>query len=145
MQPYGDSYDGDGHGVPKSDEGTFASAVDGAFDHVLQDANKVVVPSINDEFIRTESGTKTYSNKAYFAGQSAAQGSFKLSPPVVEVFHLGSADELKAYNDILARSASMTGGDPQIHILQHERQFWQGEFVIYLMYSKYWYLLPGQS
>lgn len=145
MPDYGESYDGDGHGVKKSDEGSFASVVGGSFGDVVGKSAHILVRDINDEFLTRESGVRTHVNKAFYDGQSSDPGMYKLSSPIVEVFHLDNVDELKKYNDLLARTVSMTGGDPQIHILQHERQFWQGEFVVYVMYAKYMYLLPGQS
>lgn len=136
-----------GTGVPKEegDRGSFSEVAGSMVRDFVSGDGRVLVHDINNEFITDGAGVRTHMNKPYYKGQSSDPGKFKLSPPIADVFDLGKEGELERYNKLLQCTGERTGDDPIINIITMDRQFWQGSFIVYVTYVKYFYLLPNQS
>lgn len=122
--------------VPSDEEGSIAFDAD-------DKPQEIKIRDINDRFIYDKTGTKKLWNKPFFKGQSKKQGFWQYGYPITKVFHLEKPEELDEYNKLLCQVGTEFK-DPNLTIIYHDRQFFNGEFIVLVTYKEIWYLLPKQ-
>lgn len=91
------------------------------------------------EYLLDALGQKEWSETPVFAGQYAEPKLCKRDAPVAETFDLADEEQLKKYNALLKK---LDPAGPSIEIICEDRKFYRGKFVVFVTYSKIWYLLP---
>lgn len=90
------------------------------------------------EFIEDSLGFRKYSSNPVFENQFS-NDSIKRSAPIADVFRISDPEELTRYNSLLAKCDPV---DPSIEIISQDKQFYAGEFFVYVEYCKVWYPIP---
>lgn len=91
------------------------------------------------EYLLDALGQKEWSETPVFAGQYAEPKLCKRDAPIAETFDLADEKQLKKYNALLKK---LDPAGPSIEIICEDRKFYRGKFVVFVTYSKIWYLLP---
>lgn len=91
------------------------------------------------EYLLDALGQKEWSETPAFAGQYAEPRLCRRDAPIAETFDLADEKQLKKYNALLKK---LDPAGPSIEIICEDRKFYRGKFVVFVTYSKIWYLLP---
>lgn len=101
-----------------------------------------------NEFILSDLGDKKWSNIPQTKNQLEKEGMYAYGAPEARVFNISTDEGLKEYNELLAEtgpSGKNMDGDPKVIIIQIKDRFHEGNFYVYALYRKVWYLMPGRS
>lgn len=94
------------------------------------------------EYLLDSLGQREWSETPVFEGQYSDARLCKRDAPTAVTFDLSEPDQLKAYNDLLAK---LDPNGPGVEIIAEDRQFYRGKFVVFVIYTKVWYLLPTRK
>lgn len=91
-------------------------------------------------------GLKNWSSKPSFPGQFQYEEARKIGPTKAEVFNLSK--DIDAFNALMAK-ASPQGEffdlDPEIIIINMDRQFWEGSFYACITYQPIYYAMQSKK
>lgn len=99
----------------------------------------VYTDSAGREYLLDALGQKEWSETPVFDGQYADPRLCKRDAPIAETFDLADDKQLKKYNALLKK---LDPNGPSIEMIVEDRKFYRGKFVVFVTYSKIWYLLP---
>lgn len=81
-------------------------------------------------------GAVQYASAPTVVGQFKKQNMWKLGSTHAKVFHLKEEEDMKEYNNLLAKASS---DDPSIIIAGEDRKFYNGNFVVFAVYRPVMY------
>jgi len=91
--------------------------------------------STEPESEKDEKGDPRWSKEPTFVDQyTKYPGTWRLCPETVAVFDLSIPDQLKAYNDLLARKLPHRA--PRVLQVHVDRQFHEGKFIVCFTYHE---------